>query len=163
MLWILSRCTVTGLNWYIFLALFSLVHHNYFLINCSFYCTHLTLLTDKCKYLYSSETHLAKLGGPQKATPLLSSIQRRLAEPRKRWETRTKLIQNATNTKHYLHHTLNMVCFFKLPKTNMATKHINMLFVFWRREVGQFITRTGVIQRASAQCILIAIRKYQNA
>lgn len=41
-------------------------------------------LTDKCKYLYSSETHLAKLGGPQKATPLLSSMQRRLADPRKR-------------------------------------------------------------------------------
>lgn len=41
-------------------------------------------LTDKCKYLYSSETHLAKLGGPQKATPLLSSMQRRLADPEER-------------------------------------------------------------------------------
>lgn len=38
-------------------------------------------LTDKCKSLYSAETHLAKLGGPQKATPLLSSMQRRLADP----------------------------------------------------------------------------------
>lgn len=33
--------------------------------------------------------HLAKLGGPQKATPLLSSMQRRLADPRKR-ETRER-------------------------------------------------------------------------
>lgn len=45
-------------------------------------------LTDTCKCLYSNETHLAKLGGPQKATPLLSSMQRRLADPRQREEQR---------------------------------------------------------------------------
>lgn len=50
-------------------------------------------LTDKCKYLYSGETHLAKLGGPQKATPLLSSIQRRLADPVERdwWSVWVKI------------------------------------------------------------------------